>query len=845
MANTPNGLTIKSSFQMGSAQSSVSDNEYASKKIASIVASPFNSSLANYSVDNVGNSERDKPKPLDIVANEIILSSLRKSGKVSVMASEEDDAPVWISDNGPFVVVTDPLDGSRNIDASIPTGTIFGIYNRLAEVDHLPVEEKATINSLQSGGQLVAAGYVLYSSATIMCISFGSGTHAFTLDHATGDFILTHPSIKIPPRGQIYSVNDARYFDWPEGLRKYIDTVRQGKGKYPKKYSARYICSLVADFHRTLLYGGVAMNPRDHLRLVYEANPLIFLVEHAGGRGSDGKHKILSIQPVKLHQRLPLFLGSPEDMEELESYGDVQQKMDLSSGEESDISDSEISRDISISMEQNRAGESLIRLLEEQQRVKEAAQNEILRLERELDEKQRLEMEILELKGKLQVMKHLESEDDEALKSKMKELQEELEERNKEMTWKMDFSSGEESDISDSEIFEYKEKPYGLLKSGKLKVKVHNGSLRCPFCAGKKKQDYKYKELLQHATGAGKGSSNRRAKQKANHLALAQYLENDLGDETEQPPQVAAPGAPDSNQNELLCNPWTGIVVNIVKGYDRGRDIFSEEEKLTGQAIVKFSNSWAGLTKAMEFEKSFQADDHSKKDRVSQKSLTEQLMFGWFARADDYESEGVIGDYLRKSAVLKTISDVLREEEYDKHNRIQTLTCELDKRMENLDELQTKYNEKSMSLSSRYIKIPQVNYNELSTSPETRRLQQISQENIRNVIAEQDLLNLELEAKRKELDLWSRELNRREVRTEHDRKKLDEERNKSNVRNSSLQLASMEQKRAGEKVLRLLEEQQREKEAAQNEILILERELDEKQRLEIERKVASYEASRK
>lgn len=127
--------------------------------------------------------------------------------------------------------------------------------------------------------------------------------------------------------GQIYSVNDARYFDWPQGLRRYIDTVRQGKGKYPKKYSARYICSLVADFHRTLMYGGVAMNPRSHLRLVYEANPLSFLVEQAGGRGSDGKSRILSIQPVKLHQRLPLFLGSPEDIEELEGYGDVQQKV--------------------------------------------------------------------------------------------------------------------------------------------------------------------------------------------------------------------------------------------------------------------------------------------------------------------------------------------------------------------------------------------------------------------------------------------------------------------------------------------------------------------------------------
>ncbi|KAI3689138.1 hypothetical protein L2E82_47087 [Cichorium intybus] len=210
------------------------------------------------------------------------------------MASEEDDALVWITDNAPFVVVTDPLNGSRNIDASIPTGTIFGIYNRLTEIDNLPTEEKALLNSLQSGNRLIAAGYVLYSSATILCTTFGFGAHAFTLDHSTGDFVLTHPNIKIPHRGQIYSINDARYFDWPEGLR-------------------------------TLMYGGVAMNPRDHLRLVYEANPLSFVAEQASGKGSDGKNRILSIQPVKLHQRLPLFLGSPEDIEELESYGDVQQ----------------------------------------------------------------------------------------------------------------------------------------------------------------------------------------------------------------------------------------------------------------------------------------------------------------------------------------------------------------------------------------------------------------------------------------------------------------------------------------------------------------------------------------
>ncbi|KAK2383468.1 fructose-1,6-bisphosphatase, chloroplastic [Trifolium repens] len=301
--------------------------QYACKRIAALVASPFNSSIGKQTDVPTSGSDRDAPKPLDILTNEIILSSLQKSGKVAVMASEENDAPTWISDVGPYVVVTDPLDGSRNIDASIPTGTIFGIYKRLEELDDLPTEEKALLNSLQSGNKLIASGYVLYSSATILCITFGSGTHAFTLDRSTGDFILTNPSIKIPPRGQIYSVNDARYFDWPEGLRKYIDTVRQGKGRYPKKYSARYICSLVADLHRTLLYGGVAMNPRDHLRLVYEANPLSFIVEQAGGRGSDGKSRILSLQPVKLHQRLPLFLGSLEDIEELESYGDVQQKV--------------------------------------------------------------------------------------------------------------------------------------------------------------------------------------------------------------------------------------------------------------------------------------------------------------------------------------------------------------------------------------------------------------------------------------------------------------------------------------------------------------------------------------
>ena len=151
------------------------------------------------------------------------------------------------------------------------------------------------------------------------------GAHGFTLDTLVGEWALSHPAMRVPPRGQIYSVNDARYHDWPPGLRAYIDAVRQGLGQSGKQYSARYVCSLVADFHRTLLYGGVAMNPRQHLRLVYEANPLALLAEQAGGRGSDGKRRVLSIAPSRLHERLPLFLGSADDIAELESYGDVQQ----------------------------------------------------------------------------------------------------------------------------------------------------------------------------------------------------------------------------------------------------------------------------------------------------------------------------------------------------------------------------------------------------------------------------------------------------------------------------------------------------------------------------------------
>jgi len=268
----------------------------------------------------------DKQQKLDVVANDILKSALEATGQVRAMASEEDEGVELANPSGRYAVVFDPLDGSRNIDASIPTGTIFGVYlcQSLPE-DTMDENEWTLSDCLQPGEQLVAAGYALYSSATMLVLTLRNGTHGFTLDRRTGDYLLTHPNMMIPQRGQIYSVNDARYHDWPSGLQQYINTIRKGQGENAKQYSARYICSLVADLHRTLLYGGVAMNPRSHLRLVYEANPLALLVEQAGGLASDGRQRILSIEPKDLHQRLPLFLGSPLDITELESYGDVQQ----------------------------------------------------------------------------------------------------------------------------------------------------------------------------------------------------------------------------------------------------------------------------------------------------------------------------------------------------------------------------------------------------------------------------------------------------------------------------------------------------------------------------------------
>jgi fructose-1,6-bisphosphatase I len=229
----------------------------------------------------------------------------------------EDD---FIDFGASFVVVADPLDGSRNADINIPVGSIFGIYQ-------FKNNEKLEDVVLKPGRELIAAGYAHYGKATSFVCVPGPNANAceFCLDEKTKEFKLVKDKITIPKRGQVYSLNDAREPDWPSGLKKYIDDVRRGDGESGKKYSARYICALTADFHRTIQEGGWCGNPRSHLRVVYECNPLAFVAKACGGRASDGERDILDILPADFHEKTPLFAGSSEDIAEIEKYENVKQ----------------------------------------------------------------------------------------------------------------------------------------------------------------------------------------------------------------------------------------------------------------------------------------------------------------------------------------------------------------------------------------------------------------------------------------------------------------------------------------------------------------------------------------
>jgi len=262
------------------------------------------------------------PQVRCVSGNEVMKRSLYGCGAVAAVASAEDDAVLIGRPAAPYVVVHDTLDGTSNLEAEAPVGTIFGLYQNEADLG----PEKSC---LQSGSALKAAGYVVFAASTHVVISLGNGTFEFTLDPERGSFVLTHQRMRMPKSGASYSVNDGRYQDWPAALQQWVDVVRNGEGWSGKQYRASYVGSLVSDVHYAMRFGGIAIDPRSHLRLVYQANPIAFLVEQAGGRAVDGMGRILAREPYTLHERLPLFAGSSQDVEELLSYGDVREVGDF------------------------------------------------------------------------------------------------------------------------------------------------------------------------------------------------------------------------------------------------------------------------------------------------------------------------------------------------------------------------------------------------------------------------------------------------------------------------------------------------------------------------------------
>jgi fructose-1,6-bisphosphatase I len=277
------------------------------------------------------NVQGEMVQKLDDFANRVIIRRMERAGVLCAMVSEENADVIEIPrqfPTGDYILIFDPLDGSANIDANVSIGTIFGIYRRSSFND----ESVSISEILQKGSNQVAAGYIIYGSSTMLVYTAGSGVHGFTLDPSVGEFLLSHPDIKIPEQGKIYSVNEGYASYWDPATQKIVETFRNSHASHGRSYSLRYIGSLVSDFHRNLIYGGIFMYPADardpkkttgKLRLMCEAAPMAFIVEQAGGMAIDGIRRILDIEPTELHQRVPLFIGSKADVETVQKmYSD-------------------------------------------------------------------------------------------------------------------------------------------------------------------------------------------------------------------------------------------------------------------------------------------------------------------------------------------------------------------------------------------------------------------------------------------------------------------------------------------------------------------------------------------
>ncbi|MCK6457161.1 MAG: class 1 fructose-bisphosphatase [Phycisphaerae bacterium] len=270
--------------------------------------------LGETDTDNVHGERQQK---LDIFANQIIERCLAFRGNVGVLGSEELPEPIIVHSregHGKYVVLFDPLDGSGNIDVNVSVGTIFSIYERVTSG---PITDGGLKDVLQPGVNQLAAGYIVYGSSTVMAYTTGDGVHLFTLDPATGSFMLADEHVRIPENGKIYSVNEANFDSFPKGVQDWIHWART---KEAGPFTSRYIGSMVADVHRTLIKGGVFMypatakSPKGKLRLMYEANPMAFIIEQAGGLATDGKNRIMERVPTELHERTPLFIGGKHEV---------------------------------------------------------------------------------------------------------------------------------------------------------------------------------------------------------------------------------------------------------------------------------------------------------------------------------------------------------------------------------------------------------------------------------------------------------------------------------------------------------------------------------------------------
>lgn len=263
------------------------------------------------------NSAGDQQQKLDVLANIRFTRALTKGGEAAALISEETESFVDLNNDGNYIIAIDPLDGSSNIDVNVSIGTIFSIYRRKSK-EGTPIQDE---DILQTGDEQVAAGYILYGSSTMLVYTTGHGVNGFTYEPSLGEYVLSHPDMKMPVDGKIFSINEGSANSFPASVTQYVQYCKD------KNYTARYIGSLVADFHRNLLKGGIyiypatAKDPQGKLRLMYECNALAFIAEQAGGKASNGKGRILEIKPKDLHQRTPFFVGSVNMVEKAESFG--------------------------------------------------------------------------------------------------------------------------------------------------------------------------------------------------------------------------------------------------------------------------------------------------------------------------------------------------------------------------------------------------------------------------------------------------------------------------------------------------------------------------------------------